>query len=369
MATAWAVLLARLSSQIELDIGCLVQPSAYLLDLSDVSSVGELLTRLRRATSTNQNHPHSFSGRTAETDSPSKADQSPAFQTFVIWQNDEEEVPTAPELRTEPTTTFFDATRFDLQLAFRENGNGTITGRLSYATALFDAATMERYRGYLLQVLRAMAADAAQPIARIALLDEAERALLLQTWNHTDAPVAQALCIHQRFEQQAAHTPEAVALLFEDQSLTYAQLNAQANQLAHHLIAQGIGPDDRVALCVERGFALVVGLLAILKAGGAYVPLDPVYSSDRLSLILRDAQPRLLLSDAAGRQALGEEALAPLHVVDLDTPQWLAQPQRNPDRQDLAAHHLAYVIYTSGSTGTPKGVMVEHAQVMRLFWA
>ncbi|MBM7127895.1 AMP-binding protein, partial [Dyella mobilis] len=117
---------------------------------------------------------------------------------------------------------------------------------------------------------------------------------------------------------------------------------------------------------VERGTALVVGLLAILKAGGAYLPLDPVYASERLALILRDAQPRLLLCDAAGRQALGEEALASLRVIDLDAPQWSAQPHTNPVLPALASHHLAYVIYTSGSTGTPKGVMVEHRHLVQL---
>ncbi|MBD8900619.1 AMP-binding protein, partial [Rhodanobacter sp. DHG33] len=146
----------------------------------------------------------------------------------------------------------------------------------------------------------------------------------------------------------------------------------QANRLAHHLIGLGVRPDDRVAICVERSLAMVVGLLAILKAGGAYVPLDPTYPSERLTQVLHDAAPALLLADTAGRTALGESAIAHLTVLDLGTPAtWAHQSVADPDPQmlGLTSTHLAYVIYTSGSTGTPKGVMVEHAQIVRLFEA
>ncbi|MBD8900607.1 AMP-binding protein, partial [Rhodanobacter sp. DHG33] len=147
--------------------------------------------------------------------------------------------------------------------------DGTIVGSLSYATALFDHATVVRHRGYLLTLLHAMVTDATQTVAHIDLLASDERTLLLETWNRTDAPYPDQLCIHQLFEQQVRQHPEATALVFEDQSLSYAELNTQANRLAHHLINLGVRPDDRVAICVERSLAMVVGLLAILKAGGA----------------------------------------------------------------------------------------------------
>ena len=190
-----------------------------------------------------------------------------------------------------------------------------------------------------------------------------EEHALLERWNDTAAAYPEHLCIHQLFEQQVQRTPDAIALVFEDESLTYAQLNARANRLAHHLIALGVRPEDRVALCMERGIGMVVALMAILKAGGAYVPLDPAYPGERLSHILTDATPRLLLADAAGREALGDTGS--LTVLDPDASLDGALSQDDP-QTDVAPHHLAYVIYTSGSTGKPKGVMVEHRNVVNL---
>ncbi|MCG1048878.1 amino acid adenylation domain-containing protein, partial [Mycetohabitans sp. B6] len=162
--------------------------------------------------------------------------------------------------------------------------------------------------------------------------------------------------------------PEAIALVYEDQALSYTELNARANRLAHQLIELGVVPNARVAICVQRSPAMVVGLLAILKAGGAYVPLDPSYPGERLAHILMDAAPDIVLADAAGQVALGDAALA--HRTVLDPNRLPAQRETNPSVPALTSRHLAYVIYTSGSTGIPKGVMVEHAQTVNfLFWA
>ncbi|WP_038266164.1 AMP-binding protein, partial [Xenorhabdus cabanillasii] len=172
------------------------------------------------------------------------------------------------------------------------------------------------------------------------------------------------LCIHQLFEQQAENTPDATALVYENQSISYAELNLRTNRLAHQLIALGVAPDQPVAICVASSPARIVGLLAILKAGGAYVPLDPAYPGERLIHILTDAAPAILLADNTGRSALGEEALAKLTVFDPNT--LPDQPDNNPQVAALTSRHLAYVIYTSGSTGTPKGVMVEHCGLVNL---
>ncbi|WP_338011102.1 amino acid adenylation domain-containing protein [Photorhabdus temperata] len=203
------------------------------------------------------------------------------------------------------------------------------------------------------------------PVGQLNVLSEAERRLLLETWNATENPYPDPLCVHQLFEQQAELAPQATALEYQEQILSYAELNSRANRLAHQLIAQGVTPDQRVAICVERSPAMVVALLAVLKAGGAYVPLDLTYPGERLAYILNDTAPAVVLVDAAGRAALGEAALAGLTVLDPNTQP--DQPDSNPLVPALTPQHLAYVIYTSGSTGQPKGVMVEHQAIYQRY--
>ncbi|WP_133822080.1 non-ribosomal peptide synthetase, partial [Tahibacter aquaticus] len=201
------------------------------------------------------------------------------------------------------------------------------------------------------------------------LLSPGERAQVVQAFNDTAADLGAEALVHQLFEAQAAREPAAAALRFEGEQLSYAQLNARANQLAHRLLALGVKPDDRVAVCMQRSVELVVALLAVLKAGAAYVPLDPDYPSDRLAYLLGDCTPVAVLTqgEIAGLPLLQASTL-PLLLADsaaLD-----GQPEHNPQVAGLGPHHLAYVIYTSGSTGQPKGVMNEHAGVVnRLRWA
>ena len=186
--------------------------------------------------------------------------------------------------------------------------------------------------------------------------------------DHVNSIYSYRQCIHQLFEEHVARRPEATALIFEGESVSYGELNVRANRLAHRLIALGVQPDQRIAICVKRSTAMVVGLMAILKAGGAYVPLDPEYSGERLAFILGDTAPVLVLADTAGRQTLGS-ALQVYTVLDLDEVQTdkLTRTDTNPEIPGLTPSNLAYIIYTSGSTGQPKGVMIEHAQVVRLF--
>ena len=192
-------------------------------------------------------------------------------------------------------------------------------------------------------------------------------------WNTTDAAYQHDKCVHELFEEQAARTPDSVAVVHEGRSITYSQLNARANRLAHHLRALGVRPDERVAICVERSLEMLIGLLAILKAGGAYVPLDPVYPIDRMAHMLEDSTPVAVLGHGGTRASL-DSAMAGIlprpAVVDLEE-SWTGQSSANPGRAEigLTSKHLAYVIYTSGSTGQPKGVMIEHRNVVRLFAA
>ncbi|MGJ0489264.1 amino acid adenylation domain-containing protein, partial [Methylobacter sp.] len=204
---------------------------------------------------------------------------------------------------------------------------------------------------------------------RIGVLPEAERRQVLYDWNATQADYPQDCCIHELFEAQVVRSPEADAVVWDGGRLSYAELNVKANQLAHHLRSLGVKPDDRVAICLERGFELVISLLAVLKAGAAYVPLDPAYPEDRLAYMLADSAPLALLTDSGLKVRLADRS-AGARLIDLssDAAQWAHQPSDNPDLAvvGLTPAHLAYVIYTSGSTGQPKGVMVPHAGVMNL---
>ncbi|MGC0396965.1 amino acid adenylation domain-containing protein [Bradyrhizobium sp. USDA 241] len=263
-------------------------------------------------------------------------------------------------------------TNYPLTLAVEDFGEA-----LGLTAQVVEGISAERVCGYMQRALEQLAEALAHapntPVRELDILPPAERAYLLEELNRTAAPYPEQQCIHELFEEQVRKAPEAVAVVFEDERLSYGELNARANRLAHHLIGLGVRPDQPVAICLERSPAMVVGLLAILKAGGAYLPLDPAYPSARLRQVLDDAAPQLLLADAAGRSALGCDALGDVTVVDLETatPAWAELPASNPDPRalGLSSRHLAYVIYTSGSTGTPKGVMVEHAQIVRLFEA
>ncbi|MBD1229448.1 non-ribosomal peptide synthetase, partial [Xenorhabdus griffiniae] len=209
-----------------------------------------------------------------------------------------------------------------------------------------------------------------QALRTIPILPKAERQQVLINFNATQADFPRDAMIHQLFEMQAAQHPDAIAVVFEGQTLSYGELNRRANQLAHYLITLGVRPDDRVVLCVERSLEMVIGLLAILKAGGAYVPLNPDYPTERLAYMLEDAIPVIALIQTAQVNKLPNTVPTVLldRLFDNQAPILASQSTDNPDIQalGLTSHHLAYVIYTSGSTGQPKGVMVEHRNVLRL---
>ncbi|KGV43561.1 non-ribosomal peptide synthetase [Burkholderia pseudomallei] len=387
LLSSWAAVLSRLSGQeevvigspvagrnrteVEALIGFFVNTLALRLDLSSEPTVGELLKRTKAQVLSAQAHQDLPFDQVVERVKPPRSTaHPPLFQVMFVWQNMPAGELTIPGLTIRAVETPLQTAQFELTLSLQEAGDD-IVGHLNYASALFDESTVRRYVTYWCRLLEGMTAGSANvSVARLPLLDEAERKQVVYEWNATerDYPIEQ--CIHQLFEAQVDRKPEAIALTFEGQRLSYAELNARANRLAHYLQARGVGPDRLVALCAERGIEMVVGLLAILKAGGAYVPLDPAYASDRLRGIVQDSQPALVLADAVGRAALGELDGA-LPVIDLETDalRWREMPATNPEAASQHVHHLAYVIYTSGSTGRPKGVMVEHAQVVRLFGA
>ncbi|CAI0891898.1 non-ribosomal peptide synthetase [Serratia marcescens] len=378
---AWSLVLARMAGQQELVIGTpeanrgrleteslvgfFVSTLALRIDLRDDPDLPTLIARIRHTVLTAQeNRDLPFEQVVELVNPPRHLGYTPLFQVMLAWQDGSVRDIPLPGLQAELAGLEYSAAKFDLTLDLADTGEG-ISGTLNFATALFDRATAERYGVYLVQALRAMTLNSPRSVSHIDLLPLAEREHLLHGWNRTerDYPLDQTLAA--LFEQQVRRTPDATALVSGAESLSYAQLNACANRLAHALIARGVGPDRRVAVCAERGLNMVTALFGILKAGGAYVPLDPAYPGERLQYILQDADPVLLLADAAGRAALGEPA-TPQLALEAALPETLSA--ENPERRAQASH-LAYVIYTSGSTGKPKGAMNEHRGVVnRLVW-
>ena len=239
--------------------------------------------------------------------------------------------------------------------------------KLQYKQDLFDDSTIARLSGHLQELLAGIVAFPDTAIAELPLLGAAERHRLLVEWNDTAQVYEGAQTIQGLFEEQVRRTPDRQALVYEASELTYAELNEQANWLAHHLMTLGVGPDVRVGICVERSVEMVVGLLAVLKAGGAYLPLDPAYPAERLAYMVQDAGPAVLLTQSQLLDRLPQQG-CPTVCLDRDAQAWSMQPAGNPQVATLPAH-LAYVIYTSGSTGRPKGAGVDHAGIVnRLQW-
>ncbi|XP_055302606.1 uncharacterized protein LOC129568577 [Sitodiplosis mosellana] len=269
-----------------------------------------------------------------------------------------------------PGVTVIDAeerTNYSLVLSVEDDGDS-----LGLTAQIITPMSAARIGAYMQQALEsivcALTQTPHQPVRTLNVIPPEERTLLLHKWNQAKVTYPPDRCLHQLFEMQVEQNAQAIAVECKGAIFSYRELNTQSNQLAHYLITRGIKPDDRIALCVDRGATMLVAILGILKAGGAYVPIDPAYPSQRLTNILQDSDPKILLTDAIGRRALGDHQVP---VVDLDEPLPANLPVDNPDitKLGVSPSHLAYIIYTSGSTGTPKGVMIEHQQVVRLFEA
>jgi amino acid adenylation domain-containing protein len=256
--------------------------------------------------------------------------------------------------------------RADLLLFLTEEEN-SLSCLLEYSTDLFEPATIKGLLRHFEVLLAGVVRNPDQRVSELPLLTENERQQLLVEWNQIQPSIDDAPCIQQLFEQQVARTPEAVAVVFETQQLTYAELNRRANQLAHYLSKRGVGPEVLVGICVERSIAMVVGLLGILKAGGAYLPLDPSYPTERLAFMVEDAGVKVLVIQQELLKNL-PRSVAEIVCIDADWDQ-ISLESRDCPESETAGENAAYVIYTSGSTGKPKGVIVTHRNVVRLFEA
>ena len=253
------------------------------------------------------------------------------------------------------------ATKVDLQLQLSERPEG-ISGSFTYNTEIFDAATIGRLAGHFQTLIQGVVTNPDQQLSRLPLLGQAERHQLLVEWNSKQTDYPADRCVHQLFESQVERTPNATAVVFENERLTYSELNRRANQLAHYLVKLGVGPDVLVGILTERSLDMVVGLLGTLKAGGAYVPLDPAYPRERVGFMLEDSEVPVLLTQ---RHLLGSvpQSRAKVVVLDSDWREIAKEEARNPVN-DVGPKNLAYVIYTSGSTGKPKGVQIPHRAVV-----
>src|SRR6185437_12779538 len=382
LLAGWSILLARLSGQsdlvigtpvanrqrteIESAIGFFINTLALRIRLDGDPTVAQLLERVKTSTLAAYAHQDVPFEQVVEALQPVRTlSHSPLFQVLLTLNNTPESGSlTLPGLELTPLPSIRPMTHFDLTLALTDSG-AAIAGDLHYLSGLFEQATIERIAEYFQTLLRAMIVNDSQHVSALPLLTATERQRLLVEWNATQVPYTEQL-IHQLFEAHATAQPSVTALVYQDQSLSYSELNGKANQLAHHLISLGIRPDDRVALCVERSPDMVVGLLGILKAGGAYVPLDPGYPDERLAFMLTDCAPVALLTQTALKDRLQVQKMP---VVTLDDDSAIAQESSdNPDSRalGLTPAHLAYIIYTSGSTGRPKGVMNVHRGLTNL---
>jgi len=295
----------------------------------------------------------------------SEAGCSPFSQVRFDFRDELAEMPEFLDLKVESLDFGLGISTFDLSLEITLQPGGLCCD-LKYDTHLFDPSTIQRMLGHYQMLLEGAVGYPDTPVSRLPIPTEAERYLTLVEWNKTNAEFPQ-ICVHQLFEDQVRRTPDATALVYESQQLTYAELNAKANRLAHRLAALGVGPDVMVAICIERSTELVVGLLAILKAGGAYVPLDPNYPGERLAFQLTDLEAPVLLC----RKVLGERLAQHASSV-LPVEEWAdstsSESSENP-APSVRPDHLAYVLYTSGSTGRPKGALISHRSLVNyLTW-
>lgn len=354
----------RSQAELEEQIGFFVNTLVLRTDLSGEPTFRELLGRVRKVSLDAYDHQELPFEKLVEEMQPQRhLNRTPLAQVLFQLLSFSDQDLALPGLAISRLPASSQRVRFDLELHLWQLPK-QLRGALIYSTDLFDVATIGRMAGHFLTLLEAIAKDADQRIGELVLLTKPERHRLLVEWNDTAADYSRDRCVHELFEQQVERTPDAVALVFENRELTYRELNARANRLAHFLRRLGMGPDSLVGLCLKRSFDLVVGILGILKAGGAYVPLDADYPRQRLEFMLADARVLCLLTHQSLREHLPTTD-CPVVCFDADAAAIDEKPPSNPSAI-ADADNLAYVMYTSGSTGQPKGVAMPHRALVNL---
>ncbi|KAF3886562.1 MULTISPECIES: non-ribosomal peptide synthetase [Nostocales] len=355
----------RNRTEIEGLIGFFVNTLVLRTDMSGHPSFQKLLRRVRSvAMSAYVNQDLPFEKLVEELQPERSLSYNPLFQVMFALHNMPKQTLELPGLTISSIEVDNIISKFDLTLFVQETEQG-LQGVWEYNTDLFDAATITRMSGHFQTLLQSIVDNPQQNIDKLSMLASAEQHQLLYEWNDTRANYPQQ-CIHELFELQVERNPDAIAVEFKDEQLTYRELNNRANQLAHYLRALGVEPDVLVGICMQRSSEMIVGLLGILKAGGAYVPLDPAYPQERLTYMLSDSKVPVLLTTSELVAALPESKA---HIVCLDT-DWkvITQESHQNPVSTVQINNLAYINYTSGSTGTPKGVKVLHRGAIRLLF-
>ncbi|MFF4762941.1 amino acid adenylation domain-containing protein [Streptomyces sp. NPDC001292] len=356
-------------------VGFFVNTLVLRTDTSNNPTFRELLARVRDTDLAAYAHQDMPFERLVEVLNPTRSlSRHPLFQIALAFQNPTEVGQEVTGLTVTGEPLGNGGAKFDLSVSLsdrRDDSGGCqgIEGQVVYSADLFDADTVTALVARLVRLLEGAVAAPDQPIGRIGLLDAAERERMVVTWNDTATDVPR-VTQPELFQAQVVRTPDAPAVVFRGEELTYAQLNARANRLARFLIDRGVGPERFVAVALPRSARLVVALLAVLKAGGAYVPVDPAYPAERIAFMLSDTDPALLLTDTATAAALpqGTESVERVLLDDVATDERIAAfDATDPDDGDRTAPlrpaNPAYVIYTSGSTGRPKGVVIQHTSL------
>ena len=359
----------RTDSALDELVGFFVNTLVLRTDTSGNPSLRELIARVRATNLAAYGHQELPFERLVEVINPARSlARHPLFQVMLVLQNTAKLGLELAGLSTSFEPVASASAKFDLSLSLAEQrgADGSpagIAGSLEYATDLFDRPSVEAMASRFVRLLEAATADPEQTIGALDILSSNERHTILYDWNDT-AHAVPCATLPELFAAQVAKTPDATAVAFADERLTYRELDARSSQLAHHLRAIGIGPEVVVGLCVERSPEMIVALLGILKAGGAYLPLDPDYPPERLAFMLDDARAPVLLTHSTLLDRLPQHRARILRV-DADWPAVAAQPATAPVTS-LDPQNTAYVIYTSGSTGTPKGVSVAHLGILNL---
>ncbi|NJM68702.1 MAG: amino acid adenylation domain-containing protein [Acaryochloris sp. RU_4_1] len=341
--------------EIEGLIGFFVNTLVLRTQLAADLSFADYLSQVRKVTLDAYEHQDlPFEKLVAELKIERNLSYQPLFQVAFELQNLTRENLKISGLTFEVLDPDVKNAKYDLTLFMSETAHGLV-GSCEYNTDLFDRQTITRFLGHYQTLLASIITNPGQTISTLPLLSKPERHQLLVEWNNTHKDYPDGQAVHQLFEVQVGRTPDATAVICENQSITYQELNTQANQIAHHLISRGIKEDELVGICFEKSIEMIVALLGVLKAGGAYVPIDPAYPQDRVLDILDDSRLKIILT----QENLIHRFEQDVSTICLNESAIALQPQSNPCHQS-GNNHLSYIIYTSGSTGKPKGVMIEH---------